>query len=155
MASTSHEMENPNPIQESKSWADKVAIEEEAQNQEVVVAAKGSTTMRDEKEPRNWVDVAKGNRMNLQFIPPGISVKFTQGEWEDGYKSWKHAVVTFKSAFAEVQRWVGVNWKAFNPKVAHIKLRVYMFEFQSEEDKIAALSRKWTFYQKSPVVIKS
>lgn len=64
------------------------------------------------------------------------------------------AILAFKPSFADVQQWVRVNWKRYNPKVFHVKLGVYLFEFQNEENKLEVLGRAWTFYHKSPVTLK-
>lgn len=65
------------------------------------------------------------------------------------------SIVAFKPAFVDVQKWVSTNWKGMNPSIVHIKPGVYLFEFQSEADKIAVLSRQWSFCHKSPVVLRT
>lgn len=72
---------------------------------------------------------------------------------------WKHVVVgtvlAFKPSFTDVQQWAKVNWKQFNPKIVYIKPGIYLLEFQTEEDKLVVLGRRWSFYHKSPVTFKA
>lgn len=131
----------------------KASIEEESAPIATPIEAE-KVGIEQNPNQKAWVDVTKEPQMNLEFIRPGEAVQFKQEEWEEGHKAWQHAVVgsvvAFKPAFNDVQHWVSVNWKAYNPKVAHIKPSMYMFEFQNEEDKIVVLRRQWSFYHKSP-----
>lgn len=88
-----------------------------------------------------------------------MSVEFSSEEWNEGNTIWKHAiigsVVSIHPTHADVQRWVEVNWKNYKPRVSHVRPRVYLFEFESEEDKWEVLGRSWTFYHKSQFSLKA
>lgn len=64
------------------------------------------------------------------------------------------AILAFKPSHGDMQRWVQVNWKKYNPKISHIQPGLYLFELQNEEDKLEVLGRSWSFYHKSPVTLK-
>lgn len=86
-------------------------------------------------------------------------VEFSKDEWDEGGAIWKHAVVgavvSIRPSYTDIQRWVEVNWKEYKHRVSHVRLGVYLFEFQSENDKMEVLSRSWSFYHKSQISLRA
>lgn len=156
-----------NPNVQKVTWADQVELEEaqaslksvEAVEKENQQAMKEATNQISKVAPlpKTFSEVVKNNCLDsdgdLDFISPGSTVEFSKEEWEEGNALWKHAILgailSFKPSYADVQRWVEVNWKEYKPRISHMKPGVYLFEFNLKEDQIAMLSRNWSFYRKS------
>lgn len=167
---------DPNPknlaSQKRLSWAEITEIEEEKEAA-IAKAKEGASLIQGvmdkdkeatKPEGKTWAGIVRDGGANevsteLEFIKPGMTVEFSEEEWEEGKTIWKHAligaVVSFRPSFADVQRWVESNWKIYKPKISHVKPGVYLFEFQSEEDKIDVLSKSWSFYNKSRISLKA
>lgn len=127
--------------------------------QEVTKSALGENL-----NPKKWADVLKSNSEgdfngSLEYTYAGDTVVFSEEEWEEGRSLWKHAiegaVQSFKPSYSYMLQWVGMNWKSYHPKVYHVKPGVYLFEFNSEEDKLAILGRNWSFYHKSAISLQA
>lgn len=52
-------------------------------------------------------------------------------------------------------RWIEVNLKKQNPKLAQLKPGLFIIDINSEEDRIDALCRNWTFFHRFPVVMRN
>lgn len=149
------------------SWADEEEIEDALRaTKEKAAQQPEKQELQKQDEPlkaKSWAAVVKDADpdmpMELEFIKPGMTVEFTKEEWEEGNSIWKHvvvgSVVSIRPSYADVMRWVDVNWKAYKPRVSHIRPGVYLFEFQSEEDKWDILGKSWSFYHKSQISLKA
>lgn len=111
----------------------------------------------------SWADITTGNcsygnGMSLEYFKSRMEVKITDDEWEEGAKLWKFAavakIINARPAYAKVLKWVAVNWKSNAPKVSQLKPGLFLFEFNSEEQRLDAMMKNWTFYHKFPVVFK-
>lgn len=156
------------------SWADQADREDAGEVAElppVNVAAEDAIQEKGlevaDKNPRQttptWSEIVMGNRsfgngLNLEFIPSGEEVVFSDKEWEEGAKVWSYPLAgkfgKARPAYAEVLKWVSITWKKDTPKVFQLKPGLFLFEFHSEEQRIDVLARNWSFFHKYPVVFK-
>lgn len=101
-----------------------------------------------------------GIECGLELVAQGgDAVSFSDEEWEDGKKLWKHAVISRVASrspsYPAMLRWVEVTWGNYKPHVYQVKPGIFLFEFKTEEDRLAVLGRKWTFYHKYPMQMKA
>lgn len=116
-----------------------------------------------EQNPKSWSEIVKGNRtggkgLNLDFIPVEGVVKITPEEWEEGASLWRYPVIAkienARPSYDDIVKWVGINWKSYNPKGTQLKPGIFVFDFETEEQRLQIIQRNWTFYHKYPMVMK-
>lgn len=138
------------------------SIEKVQSNKEVTgVEVVGEQVKSNTPVMKSYYEIVIGNRagdvgLALQFVPVGGVVEITEAEWEEGAQIWEHTVmgmvVSHKPSYAEMMRWVEVNWKAY---VTQMKPGVFLFQFKSEAEKMEVLGKHWTFYHKFQMVVRS
>lgn len=121
--------------------------------------------MKPEQQPvKTYSSIVKGNRagdsaFSLKYVEPGEYVEISADDWDEGGQIWNHAVmgmvVSQKPSYAEMCRWVEVNWKSCKPSVTQLKPGVFIFQFSSEAEKMGVLGKHWSFYHRYQMVIRS
>lgn len=134
-----------------------------------LTTGEGAAQGKPQATDRNtYSEVVRGNRTGGSgFGPrdvqtprtPGSEVVISEEEWKQGGSLWKHAimgvVVSHKPSYAEMVKWVAYNWKEGKPQTSQVRPGVFLFEFKSEDEKIAILSKRWTYYNRFPFVLKA
>lgn len=131
-------------------------LEEKEKKEQKIESSRGRKNEKSKKS--RAID---GSMMKLRFIKPDdpSAVTFSEEERNEGAEQWKHSLVGYtvgaKPGFMSISKYVSNAWKEFQlPKVYQLKDGVYPFKFDIEEAMKEVLERRWTVFEKFPLVLQ-